>query len=38
MTGLTITDRTLKAWLKGRRGPSRKNLEHVDAASWSSAP
>ncbi|QEU90994.1 hypothetical protein [Streptomyces kanamyceticus] len=30
--GLTVTDRTLKAWLEGRRGPSRKNLERVDAA------
>ncbi|OIJ64452.1 hypothetical protein [Streptomyces mangrovisoli] len=28
--GLTVTDRTLKAWLDGRRGPSRKNLELIE--------
>ncbi|MEV8086479.1 transcriptional regulator [Streptomyces nigra] len=30
--GLTVTDRTLKAWLAGRRSPSRRNLEHIEAA------
>ncbi|MFG2881160.1 transcriptional regulator [Streptomyces sp. NPDC048297] len=30
--GLTVTDRTLKAWLEGRRSPSRRNLEHVETA------
>ncbi|MBC9715742.1 transcriptional regulator [Streptomyces sp. TRM66268-LWL] len=30
--GLTVTDRTLKAWLDGRRSPSKKNLERIDAA------
>ena len=30
--GLTVTDRTLKAWLDGKRSPSRKNLERIDAA------
>ncbi|EYT81781.1 transcriptional regulator [Streptomyces andamanensis] len=30
--GLTVTDRTLKAWLDGRRNPSRKNLERVETA------
>ncbi|GAA3982343.1 transcriptional regulator [Streptomyces plumbiresistens] len=30
--GLTVTDRTLKAWLDGRRSPSRRNLERVEAA------
>ncbi|GGO60275.1 transcriptional regulator [Streptomyces lasiicapitis] len=30
--GLTVTDRTLKAWLDGKRGPSKKSLEQVDAA------
>ncbi|GLW48875.1 hypothetical protein Stsp02_45370 [Streptomyces sp. NBRC 14336] len=30
--GLTVTDRTLKAWLAGRRNPSRKNLQHVETA------
>ncbi|MDL2076168.1 transcriptional regulator [Streptomyces sp. GXMU-J15] len=30
--GLTVTDRTLKAWLEGRRNPSRKNLQNVEAA------
>lgn len=29
--GLTVTDRTLKAWLDGKRHPSRKNLERVEA-------
>nr|WBO75896.1 transcriptional regulator [Streptomyces sp. SBE_14.2] len=30
--GLTVTDRTLKAWLAGRRNPSRKNLQNVETA------
>ncbi|MFF0206298.1 transcriptional regulator [Streptomyces sp. NPDC005017] len=30
--GLTVTDRTLKAWLDGKRTPTQKNLERVDAA------
>lgn len=29
--GLTVTDRTLKAWLEGRRRPSNANLERIDA-------
>lgn len=30
--GLTVTDRTLRAWLAGTRLPSRKNLERVEQA------
>ncbi|MCG7205650.1 transcriptional regulator [Streptomyces arenae] len=30
--GLTVTDRTLKAWLDGRRSPSRKNLQAIETA------
>ncbi|MGW1196546.1 transcriptional regulator [Streptomyces sp. NPDC002536] len=30
--GLTVTDRTLKAWLEGKRAPSKANLERIDAA------
>ncbi|MFJ5779570.1 transcriptional regulator [Streptomyces sp. NPDC093094] len=30
--GLTVTDRTVRAWLDGRRSPSRKNLERIEAA------
>ncbi|MFJ6698129.1 transcriptional regulator [Streptomyces sp. NPDC091272] len=30
--GLTVTDRTLKAWLDGKRTPTRANLERIDAA------
>ncbi|WP_369383943.1 transcriptional regulator [Streptomyces sp. cg36] len=30
--GLTVTDRTLKAWLAGTRNPSRVNLERIDRA------
>jgi hypothetical protein len=30
--GLTVTDRTLKAWLDGRRRPNPANLERIDAA------
>ncbi|MEU3838452.1 transcriptional regulator [Streptomyces sp. NPDC028635] len=30
--GLTVTDRTLRAWLDGRRSPSRQNLERIETA------
>jgi hypothetical protein len=30
--GLTVTDRTLKAWLAGTRNPTRQNLARIDAA------
>ncbi|MCX4673420.1 transcriptional regulator [Streptomyces sp. NBC_01381] len=30
--GLTVTDRMIKAWLDGKRGPSKRNLEKADAA------
>jgi hypothetical protein len=30
--GLTVTDRTLRAWLDGRRTPSRRNLERIEQA------
>ncbi|MFJ9870122.1 transcriptional regulator [Streptomyces sp. NPDC101165] len=30
--GLAVTDRTLKAWLDGRRSPSKKNLERIETA------
>ncbi|MEU0603149.1 transcriptional regulator [Streptomyces sp. NPDC006393] len=30
--GLTVTDRTLKAWLDGKRSPSKKNLDRIEAA------
>ncbi|MCD9145712.1 transcriptional regulator [Streptomyces albireticuli] len=30
--GLTVTERTLKAWLEGKRRPARANLERIDAA------
>ncbi|MFE1879371.1 transcriptional regulator [Streptomyces diastatochromogenes] len=30
--GLTVTDRTLKAWLDDKRSPSRKNLERIETA------
>jgi hypothetical protein len=30
--GLTVTDRTLKAWLEGRRSPSKRNLENIETA------
>ncbi|MFD5628471.1 transcriptional regulator [Streptomyces sp. NPDC127072] len=30
--GLTVTDRTVKAWLEGRRSPSKKNLDRIEAA------
>lgn len=31
-SGRTVTDRTLTAWLDGRRGPTARNLERVDTA------
>ncbi|NGO81840.1 transcriptional regulator [Streptomyces sp. YC504] len=30
--GLTVTDRTLKAWLEGKRRPTARNLDKIDAA------
>ncbi|GGU97362.1 transcriptional regulator [Streptomyces bacillaris] len=30
--GLTVTDRTLKAWLAGTRSPSKANLERIEQA------
>ncbi|WP_331753697.1 MULTISPECIES: transcriptional regulator [unclassified Streptomyces] len=30
--GLTVTDRTLQAWLEGKRRPSKASLERIDAA------
>ncbi|MFJ7073676.1 transcriptional regulator [Streptomyces sp. NPDC098781] len=30
--GLTVTDRTLRAWLEGRRNPSHKNLARIESA------
>ncbi|MDQ8707544.1 transcriptional regulator [Streptomyces sp. LHD-70] len=30
--GLTVTDRTLKAWQDGKRRPSKKNLARIEAA------
>ncbi|WP_306319635.1 transcriptional regulator [Streptomyces sp. CC224E] len=30
--GLTVTDRTLNAWLTGRRQPSKQNLARIEAA------
>lgn len=30
--GLTVTDRTLKAWLEGTRNPTRQNLARIEAA------
>ncbi|MFC8198303.1 transcriptional regulator [Streptomyces sp. NPDC057298] len=30
--GLTVTDRTLRAWQAGTRTPSRKNLERIEQA------
>ncbi|MFF9594253.1 transcriptional regulator [Streptomyces sp. NPDC014646] len=30
--GLTVTDRTLDAWLAGRRAPSRKSLGQIEVA------
>jgi hypothetical protein len=28
--GLTVTDRTLRAWLEGRRSPSKANLRRIE--------
>ncbi|MET7715468.1 transcriptional regulator [Streptomyces sp. NPDC005407] len=30
--GLTVTDRTLKAWLDGRQRPTAKNLDRIETA------
>ncbi|MBA2947932.1 transcriptional regulator [Streptomyces himalayensis] len=30
--GLTVTDRTIKAWLEGKRLPSKKNLDRIESA------
>jgi hypothetical protein len=30
--GLTVSDRTVKAWLEGRRSPSKKNLQAIEVA------
>ncbi|RMI42491.1 transcriptional regulator [Streptomyces triticirhizae] len=30
--GLTVTDRTLKAWLAGTRNPTKRNLTRIDTA------
>lgn len=30
--GLTVTDRTLRAWLDGRRRPNARNLERIETA------
>ena len=30
--GLTVTDRTPRAWLDGRRSPSRRNLDRIETA------
>ncbi|WP_330309776.1 MULTISPECIES: transcriptional regulator [unclassified Streptomyces] len=30
--GLTVTDRTVRAWLDGRRSPSGENLDRIEAA------
>ncbi|MBV2358095.1 transcriptional regulator [Streptomyces sp. J2-1] len=30
--GLTVTDRTLRAWLQGTRQPSRRNLDRIETA------
>ncbi|MER5795247.1 transcriptional regulator [Streptomyces sp. NPDC001980] len=30
--GLTVTDRTVQAWLAGTRSPSRRNLERIEQA------
>ncbi|MFH9090930.1 transcriptional regulator [Streptomyces sp. NPDC017673] len=30
--GLTVTDRTLRAWLEGRRSPSARNLARIEEA------
>ncbi|KNB50681.1 hypothetical protein [Streptomyces caatingaensis] len=30
--GLSVTDRTVKAWLDGKRSPSKRNLERIESA------
>ena len=30
--GLTVTDRTLNAWLEGKRSPSKRNLARIETA------
>ncbi|CAL9653457.1 transcriptional regulator [Streptomyces sp. enrichment culture] len=30
--GLTVSDRTLRAWLESKRTPTKQNLERIDAA------
>ncbi|MER6066344.1 transcriptional regulator [Streptomyces sp. NPDC001792] len=30
--GLTVIDRTLRAWLRGERNPSKRNLERIETA------
>ncbi|QDQ16045.1 transcriptional regulator [Streptomyces spectabilis] len=30
--GLTVTDRTVKAWLEGKQSPSKRNLERIETA------
>lgn len=30
--GLTVTDRTLKAWVDGKRAPSKRNLQKIETA------
>ncbi|MFE6775081.1 transcriptional regulator [Streptomyces sp. NPDC057702] len=30
--GLTVTDATIRAWLDGKRGPSKRNLTRIDEA------
>lgn len=33
--GITVTPRTLKAWLAGKQRPNKANLAKIDAAYWS---
>ncbi|GAA2690452.1 hypothetical protein GCM10010400_64520 [Streptomyces aculeolatus] len=32
--GITVKDRTIKAWLSGKQRPSKANLKKIDAAYW----
>ena len=32
VAGLTVTDRTIRAWLDGKRSPSKKNLDKIETA------
>ncbi|MFI8294183.1 transcriptional regulator [Streptomyces sp. NPDC085614] len=32
VAGLTVSDRTIKAWQSGKRAPSRRNLDRLEAA------